>query len=184
MHGKADNFLDDGMRGYIHNKARKEYWRVSSWYGLEDLVQDGYMCYAKCKARYAGTVTEQRHFMALVQTAFHNHIMTLAGRHHLVKESTISQLTPEGKQEAAVWDAITPPEGESATFRTLLAQAPAEFKQLISLLVKDGVEAYKWVKPEGSRKAVRQTTNEYLCGLIGKDPEDEDLVGQLKAYFG
>ena len=43
-----DPFFDAGVRGWIVKTAYKHYWRVSSYYEFDDLVQDGYLCYAKC----------------------------------------------------------------------------------------------------------------------------------------
>lgn len=56
-----DPYLDAGMEGYIRNLAVREYWRVAGWYGpretgLDDLIQDGYMCFARCRARYVDRV--------------------------------------------------------------------------------------------------------------------------------
>ena len=177
MGHEQDLFLDAGMRGFIVNKARKEFWRVNAWYDFDDLVQDGYLCYAKCRARYRNTVTDKPHFMALVQTAFHNHIMTLAGKHRLAKkESALSSLTSETRDEAAVLHSSPfASTSEMASLSLLISQAPAEFKQLIQLLVGDGAEALGFKRKAARRgKGVRETTNEYYCRLLGKCAEDED----------
>lgn len=48
-----DPYLDTGTRAYILIMARKNCWRIAG-YGVEDLVQEGYFCYYKCKHRYVG----------------------------------------------------------------------------------------------------------------------------------
>jgi hypothetical protein len=49
------------MRGFIVNTAKENYWRVAAWYDLEDLIQDGYMCYYKCRQRYILEGQEWQH---------------------------------------------------------------------------------------------------------------------------
>jgi len=96
----VDVYFDAGLRGWLKTTAVKEHWRVASWYSVEDLVQDGYVCYCKCRDRYTLAVPQpgdrpdgyahqnlftdqpnekqRKHFMSLVQRAFYNHIYTLS----------------------------------------------------------------------------------------------------------
>ena len=45
-------YLDQWMRSWITNTARKQHWRIASWYALDDLTRMVYLCYAKCWDRY------------------------------------------------------------------------------------------------------------------------------------
>ena len=96
-----DPYLDDYLQNWIVFKANKELWRMQTWYTLADLIQDGYMCYAKCARRYQPKMPkkpsqgDKKWFMALVQTTFHNHIMTLSATAARTKEDCISQIAPE-----------------------------------------------------------------------------------------
>lgn len=49
----SDPYLDDGMKGFIYNTARKNYKRIAG-YELIDLIQEGCVCFYKCRARYVG----------------------------------------------------------------------------------------------------------------------------------
>lgn len=178
-----DKFLDSGLRGFIYNEARKNYWRVASWYDLEDLIQDGFMCYAKCYARYGSTVTDQKHFMALVQTTFSNHIMTLYNKHRHQTEHAISALLGEDGSEEAFLDRHSTPEEGPENLGVLLRQAPAEIKQLIALLVGDGAKAVSFAKKRAGRFTVRETSNELYCRLLGLDPETNDIAGKVRSFF-
>src|ERR1700730_17047043 len=79
-----DPLMDRSMSGWIVYTARQNYWRVMRWYDLSDLIQDGYLAFAKCKARYGHlfsnppTHDERKWFMALVKTTYSNHIYDLA----------------------------------------------------------------------------------------------------------
>src|SRR3974390_506351 len=99
----SDPYLDRAMRGWIINHAKRQYWRVAAWYDLADLIQDGFLCYYKCKARYTNLTflnhplpEDKRRFMSLVQRAFANHITNLANRRTETPELAISQVRDEG----------------------------------------------------------------------------------------
>lgn len=203
---RRDPYLDAGMEGFIVNTAQKEFWRVAGWYELEDLIQDGYMCYYKCKDRY-GVLSVKNHptkgdikwMMALVKTTFNNHIRhKLAGKVRYGSEIAVSQLGAEDSEFDDVWGNIAPPQLEESTLAVMLAQAPAEIKQLIQLLVGDGAEALGFNRSRNrvsevgekkvrrvsqGRRPLRETTNEYYCRLMGLDPKRNDLLGLVRGYF-
>src|ERR1017187_5465900 len=104
----VDVYYDSGLEGWIKNTAFREHWRLRTWYSMEDLVQDGYICYCKCRNRYTmnppspehqdlNTDTpndaQRKHFMALVQRTFFNHIMTLSSKFTMCTENTLSELS-------------------------------------------------------------------------------------------
>ena len=187
-------FLDPGMKGFIVNTANREHWRVAQIYpgsdGLQDLIQDGYLCFYKCVRAYpqissvkAPTKDQRRHFQALVKTAFANHIHTLAAKRKDVAEVVVSQVLPEGADESALWDKL-PPQQELASFTSLIASAPTEIKQLVELLVGDGMSILGFKRTKKRRRALRETNNEFYCRLLGLDSTKVDMVGRLKEYFG
>lgn len=203
----ADPYLDSGMHGYIRNTAVKEFWRVADWYDdVADLIQDGYMCYAKCRARYVdqlGTLPatnptdeHRRWMMSLVKTAFWRHIkFTVAGKMQYGHEEPVSQLARDDQTDADPWDKLTPPvDGEAAVLMVLLS-LPSELQQLAVLLAGDGAEALgfkrtalaRYTTAGGTKRTVschrplRETTNQYYCRLLGIDPAANDVVGKLRA---
>jgi len=201
-----DPYLDAGMRGFIVNTAKREFWRVASWYELEDLIQDGYLCYYKCRNRYTQlsvknhpTKGDKKWMLCLVRTTYLNHIRhTLAGKMLHGCEMVISQMGVEDLGLDDVWAGIAPPQSEEATLAVMLAQAPSEIKQLICLLVGDGSEALgfsrsrnrisrtasgKVLRVRRGRRQLRETTNEYYCRLMGLDPGRYDLLGLVRGYF-
>lgn len=174
---------DAGVKGWIFNTARDNYWRVPSWYEFDDLVMDGYLCYAKCVKAYEHTPvdygTKAEQLMAATRVAFMNHIFTLARKHSL-KEIPASALIREGEPDVDVLEQIAPPEEESATILTVLANAPAELKELIQLLLND---ATGFARKQVSRRKLRETTNEYWCRLMGLDPATNDLRAKVEEHF-
>lgn len=187
MKSLSDVYLDQGMRGYIHSTAWREFWRVANWYEVDDLIQDGYLCYYKCVKAYPGLMVEaptqdqRRHFMALVRTTFVNHITDLANKRTRVPEQALSRYSAE--DEGPAWDEVLPSQAEEGSAMALLASAPAEIKQLVKLLAGDGAALLAFKRNKKGRKAFRETTNEFYCRLLGFDPKYEDVVGRVRAYF-
>ena len=194
-----DDYLDAGMKGWIVNTARKEYWRVQQLCDIEDLIQDGYVCFAKCRNRYVGTHTKGRtylppknptkdhlrHFQSLVKTTFSNHISTLAAKHKGVNVLAVSQVKKvETTADSVVWDKFLPQQAEQASLYSLVKNAPEEIKQLVTLLVSDGLDLLKFERKRVGRRAIRETNNEFYCRLLHLDPAKTDMVGQLREYFG
>lgn len=167
MNGSGrDPYLDDGMQGFIANFARKNYWKVSSWYDLDDLVQDGFMCFAKCRARYVEmdnpepTRDDIRIMMARVRTTFERHIIKLA--HNKtggtiaagVECSFASMGGPDkdfGDEVARIEPAPPGPESVAA----LLAGAPWEVAELFTILAGDAARAAAFVRDVSGRRETR-----------------------------
>jgi hypothetical protein len=196
-----DVYLDHGLRGWIINTARKECWRLPRWYEPHDLVQDGFVCYCKCRDKYAlkdpepghpplNTDTpnevQRRHFMALVKTAFYNHIMTLSSNFAASQEEALPESGPA--DERATLEKLLPPQPEEASLRVALASAPAELKDVVERLLRDGVEGTAYVRSrlyvEGNRvrrgrRALRETTSQFWRRVLG----DANLPKEIAAYL-
>lgn len=181
-----DPYLDEGMIGWINKTARKEHWRVA-WMDLDDLVQEGYFCYCKCKKAYpqfatnAPTKDQRRHFQSLLKTTFSRHIFTLASSQKGAHFVQVSGETPSA--ESAAWENILPPQPETGSLAVLLAKAPPEILQFLRLLTTDGLDLIAFARRQVGRKQVRETTNEHFCRLLGLDPTTVDLTAQLKSYL-
>lgn len=191
---KNDPYLDEGMRGYIFKTAKKNLYRIAG-YELEDLVQEGYACYYKCRMRYVGrppapnhtalpftnpTKLERRHFMSIVKTAFHNSISTLATKCPSGVEFVVSDLVPPDRLQEEYWDSVIPLAGEEVSVYMLIQTAPREIKQLLQLLVVDAVSLSYERFGKWHRK--RETNNQRYCRLLGL-PQDYDLAGALERHF-
>lgn len=156
------------MKGWIVNTARRNLWRVYGWYDLDDLIQDGFICYCMCLERYSH-VKEKRHLMALVKVTYINHIHRLARKKRKRPEILVPADSP-------VFDGLVP---EDASFITLLGQLPEELRQLIDILLKDACKLPRLVGVDG----VRETTNQYLCRLVGLDATVVDLLSVFREHL-
>lgn len=169
--------LDQDMRRWINHTARKNFWKVAGLMDLDDLIQEGFFCYAKCNDRYPRNIA-QRHFMALVKTTFENHIRTIsAARHKKVDwpfDSGALLKKPSPKQLAKI--ELETAEPEEQTFTTALNQLPSELRNLIRILMEDAKSIPMLTQPR------RETRNEWLCRLAGISSE-RDIEAELRAHF-
>lgn len=198
-------YLDRSMRGWIFNTASKNHWRVPEWYELRDLVQDGYTCFYKCARRYTWLSTkpepspeERRHFMALVQTTFINHITNLSIKRTANSEEVVFARTGTlDNGDSLDYDRITPLIDEDASLRVALNQAPQEIRALFELLARDGASAVKYLRTRLRKRTVsgevryqlghrklRETPNEHYCRRLGLDASKVDLLELLRKTLG
>jgi hypothetical protein len=204
MSARKDVYLDEGMLGWFERTARKEHWRMAAWYELKDLVQDGYVCYCKCRNAYAlqdpkpghpslntdnPTREQRRHFMALVKTTYYNHIMTLASKFSVVVEEATPATSLPGERGGSL-EELLPPQAEEASLFLALANAPAELKDMVERLVRDGLDGGDYLRThlcrDGNRirrmrQAVRETTAEYWERVLGTPDLPQKLAAYLRA---
>ena len=166
------------MRGWIVNYARKHYWRVASpAFDLEDLVQEGYICYCRCLEKY-GHEIEQRHLMALVKRTFANRVNDLSSvgsKNKSVRSTALSDLARDDGEVSV--EEIAGVEPEEATFRVLLSQLPRELKELVQTLLSDA-------KGLEFERQPREPMNAWLCRLAGLPSRRYDVEGTLRRHFG
>lgn len=196
----ADPYLDQGTRDYILKIANDNYKRIAGC-SVEDLVQEGYFAYYKCRKRYVGRDPDsvdgtidryrwlppenpdklaRRHFMALFKTTFARRIATMVWQTPTGWEQPISELVDDGLTTEMKWEELMPSEGETASATLLLASAPQEIKQLFQLLIDDAMNGIR--RFGHGRRAPRETTNRYYCRQLGLDP-DYDVMGAVNRHF-
>lgn len=193
-----DPYLEPSVQGYIVKVARKNFWKVASWYEFDDLVQDGYLCYAKCRARFRGNVEptkeDRKTFMSYFQMAFSNHITDLQqDPRSRQQEVGFASLSDKQVETFESWTESAADLGQG-TLATLLAQAPAEILDILKQILVDGVaevpflrtRLHKKLLPNSptprivkGRRHVRETTVEHYDRCLGK----VGVVEQLRNYF-
>lgn len=150
--------LDDGMRNWIVAYAEKNLWRVPNWYQWEDLIQEGFLCYCKCCIRYKN-IQQPKHFMALVQRSFINHVNNLAR----TKSRRLLEITEDPGSSLFLSNA----EPEHIQLTVLVNQMPAEIKHMLTVFVNGKAPRRK--RYRNYRR--RETNNQYLCKVAGLDPD-------------
>jgi hypothetical protein len=206
----CDPYLDAGMRGWLLNISKKNQGRIAN-FDFDDLVQEGYLCFYKCRARYVGkqglkkrdgTLCQylppdnpsdeaRKHFMCLVKTTFNNRISDLALKQPAGWETAISSSVGENQTIEAAWEKLIPPEQEVADVSMLLKNAPWEISMVLRILIGDVFVLHdscqkrcRKIRIGGRKQTIvsRETNNERFCRLLGL-PQGTDIVGQVEGYF-
>lgn len=169
--------LDEGMKRWIYNQAHRNLWRVSGWVDIDDLIQDGFMCYVICKARYQPK--NRDHFMSLVKITFINHITDLANKRTRTPESPICDIAEAGNDQELL-ENLAGSDNTDAEVISILARASKEVRLILSVISTDAGAAMLRqpvpIRPDGTR----ETTNERFCRVAGIPTFDfEGAVRQL-----
>lgn len=162
------DMLDAGLKGYIINQARKNLWRVQPLYEFDDLVQEGYMCFAICKKRY-GHIESSSHFMSLFKTTFQNQM------HDLATARTRQQIVYEEEEASKNSMSI---DFNCGQLLLRLNQLPPYLRKFIELATTE----IQQPRLKNTDKE-RETNNEYFCRLLGIDPTEYDLEMELKLHL-
>ena len=194
-----DVYLDAGVRGWLVNTARKHYWKVSSWLEFEDLIQDGYFCFAKARARFKYTMEVPDHenrkmFMAFFQMAFINHITDLQKDPRSQRQELVAADLSEDQTNAVESWASSASELGNGSLSLMLSQAPAEILEILKLILIDSVANVPYTKTKlrkkellngatprmvKGRKWIRETTDEHYDRCLGR----KGVVAQLQQYL-
>jgi hypothetical protein len=190
---QRDVYLDAGMRGWIVNFANANHWRVKDWYELDDLIQDGYLCYAKVRnhRNYVSLTIkkhpsddDRRNFMALVKVAFENHVKTLAANHSLQRvEHTISQMGySEDESTEATLERHLPADTGLGNLAILLKKAPDELTAVVNALINDSTRFMRYRVP-GCSRLIRETNAQRAWRVLGSVFPVDKLLGEVRDYF-
>lgn len=90
--------MDRGALKWLTKTARQNLWRVQSWCDLDDLIQDGHLCWHRIITRYPDAV-EPAHRMRLFQTTYLRYLHTLSRRtvRHPLIESEQAEICPDAE---------------------------------------------------------------------------------------
>jgi hypothetical protein len=172
-----DVYFDEALHFWLQKTARREHWRIAGWYGIEDLVQDGVVCYCKCRDKYTlkspdplpedlaielkrssyqdlntdhPTDAQRRHFMWLVQRSFINYIMTLSVDYAINREAPVDCSIVEDSN--TFLESLLPPQPEEVSVLMALAAAPAEISSAIGCLINDSLEGEAYLRTKLRKK--------------------------------
>jgi hypothetical protein len=198
----SDVYFDSGLQGWLKRTAKTEHWRVAGWQSVEDLVQEGYICYCKCRDRYTlgapdlghqdlctdtPNSAQRKHFMSLVQRSFYNRVYTLAMRYPATREQPLTMCSNERGEPLSIEDSL-PPQPEEISVLIAVLHAPTEISEAIVKLVNDGVDGSKYLRSRLrtnngrvtlGRRALRETTQQHLVRILG----DDELPQKVLAYL-
>jgi len=178
----VDPWLDAGVQGLIKNMATKNFWRVAYWYELDDIIQDGYMVWTKVRRHYPD-ITNIRHLTALFRTSYDRYIIDLSKKRTRLEEVAVSQLAAPDSDGTDEMEALLGVQHETTTVTMLMHSAPAELKQLWRFLTSEDGRRRLRERKLVYKNGTRETTNQFLCRVLGLDAESVNLEEMAKQHF-
>lgn len=195
---------------YIHATARRHMWKMNHYYDLEDLIQDGFLCWYKVCDKYADDVDRSKHLMALFKTTFLNHIHRVAAinktdrvvygrgsynegmrRSFTRVESRLGDTLSRGQQALHKQNSENFALERIDALRSLseidldmvIAEAPALVQMALRYLVSDeGAERLR--KPfRILSDGTKETMNDRLCRIFDLDPSDFNITAEIRNYL-
>ena len=187
-----DPFMDQGLQAWILKTAKKHYWRVAHWMDLDDLIQDGFLCYARVRARYPEMVRpplrpgQRAKFMSLFKRVYLNELHDKANdRTRGVSEVGLADVRrhdPNCPPDELYLEALLGEQPEEGTLAVLIAQAPPEVRDFLAgLETEEGQRAFRARLRRHSGH--KQTLNERFCYIAGCDPRQIDLPAAIYDAF-
>lgn len=167
------------IEGYVTNFLTKNYWKVARTCPREDVMQEAYCVFLRCKRKYPH-IEEPKHFMALFKTAWYHEFMDLANAD---TEQRVEQ-QPLENESGEILESI----GElnnDGMLAVMIRQAPAEVNTVLSLFLNAPQELLdlalgSWRSTaDGRFKAGGVKHINQLLGL----PEDFDSIKTVTEYF-
>lgn len=180
---------DDGLIGWMHRHCHQNYWRVVGLMEMDDLIQEGYVCYCYCRNLYGVGLPPQQ-FMALYKRAFDTRLTDFSKartnkRAHEVIESDLYLPGEEDTSESPLERLINAEDSSDLSgILEIISEAPTQpIRDFLTLFLTDAAEQLR----EPFRRKIgigRETTNQFICRILGVNPlKVGDLVADTKAYL-
>jgi len=164
------------IEGYLVNSITREGWRVAETHDRDDLMQEGYLVFIRCAARYP-LLDTAKHFMALFKRAWANHVNDLSTK--ATRARQVGYKEPEDWLRRPVEQI-----GETDNAGVLAAmvrQAPREVMLVLNLFLSAPNELLALAMRNWDESKPEQL-NERLCQLLGF-PAGTPLVEKVRDYF-
>jgi hypothetical protein len=161
----------------------RNYWRVAASMPREDLLQEAYVVFLRCKKKYPRLDTPQ-HFMALFKTSWNNKFNDLANADTLAR-SMVELPRFRWNEDGDTMELELPGDMDNeGAFSIFLNEAPAEVKAVLSLFLSAPTELLElalgsW---KGSDKRCVAGGSKRINKLLGL-PEDLDVMKMTHDYI-
>jgi hypothetical protein len=157
------------IQGYVANYLHRHLWKVEDSMDWDDCMVEAWIVYDRCAKRYPEV--EARHFMALFKTAWTRRFTDLA------RETTKHRATtydPTTDQRAADTD-------NAGYVCTLVRQAPADVRMVLSLLVNAPSEVLELLSATWASKGAG-AANRLVCRWLALTDNARPL-DRTREYF-
>lgn len=171
------------IEGWVVNHMTKNYWRVASTIPREDLLQEAYVVFLRCKRNYTdqGRVKSPQHFMALFKTSWTNEFTNLS-----LADTNSRFLVSENKDYGdgeVTMEAIGETDNDGS-LAVMVRQAPVEVLMVLNLFLSAPQELLDLALSSWNINDRRGRTgsSKRLCKILGL-PEHLDVLRMTEDYF-
>ena len=170
---------------FASNFCFRNNWRTPHNYSQEELMREAYLQFLETCRRYYWVV-EHKHLMALFKQRLHSWMTELSYRGSLDKLCLPdgSQADDESRGCVSVQNCGADAHQEMELY-VVLQKLPAELKEVVQCLLSDSRELLqvRRKKQHPFDTPIRETNNERMCRLVGKDPTKVNLSQALRDFF-
>lgn len=170
------------VEGYLVNFVSRNIWKVARTLEPEDVMQEGYLVFAKVRDRYCGPgsdrpISQGAHFMALFKTSWQRRFTDLANKD---TSDRVNQYYGHDDSERRSSDANLPGELENDGYlATLLRQAPDEVRIVLTMFLDTPQELLALAL---SHWRPGHRADPTINRLLGR-AEDDELMGRVSDYL-
>lgn len=174
-----DKTPDQIATKWIERYAHRNHWRVASFIGVDDLIQDGLWLYVRTVERYPNA-ENKRHLMALFQRTYSGHLHNLANARTKINDCPLSLNLIDDPDIALQTLVVDDDKGfAEEEFTQVIAEAPAHIAIVLRFLL-DNPSILR--KPRKRRRnGGRETLNERICRAMRMPVTD--IVTPLRSYL-
>lgn len=177
------------VEGAAVNLCRRNLWRVSPLYDFEDLMQEARLKFLQLQIKYP-RVVEAPHFMSLFYISFVNHLHRLASQRHRDAMGHTAGVWNQGRAMEHFDD------GDEDTLASLADPRPyavaeecfdarvMQASAMIRALVERVNASVRKITRRRRATGARESTNTFLCRLVGLDPDHVDMRRELDLFVG
>lgn len=174
------------MRSWTASYVKKNLWKVASARGdFDDLMQDCWIVFHRCRTKYSGIVDNPAWFMSLYKRAIACEFIDMAkdatnNRHEIVM-SNVGALNEDGTTSFDLGEVVGELSNEGE-MRVMIRQAPSEVRAVLAIMLNAPLEVLEMLQ-EAFKTGACSKVNRRLCMFIGIE-EETDLLGRVRDYFG
>lgn len=169
------------IEGWTVNFLAKNLWRVERTHTHEEAMQEAFITFMRCAARYP-TVETPQHFMALYKTSWINEFNDLSTKATAAKAEVSDRLFNEESEEILAQQIIGNLDNDGF-LAVMLRQAPNEVKMVLNLFYNAPTELLQMAsaawRQNGNYKADGDRMVAKMLGL----PPDSTPVSDTHDYF-
>ncbi len=153
--------MDKGARGWLAKTAAANLWKLP-WMDLDDLLQEGHVCYCLIRQKYPSAV-DAPHIMRLFQVTYSNHLQDMIRHERHRKENFVvdNDSLYNTRQECPF-----------AELALAISSLPKKASQAIALMISTDILNTPMRRHKSGH---RETLNERLCRKLGLDDHQYDI---------